>query len=310
MGSEIALQDPEKVSFHSYQLTVKTKSIFCALRDNNRNSLKIAGLLGHIHDTNLFIDDFDSFETYAAQVFGIKKAQAYNLVTVGNRWILHDEKGNPLAESILPHSQNCDWGVTKLLAFSRCGIDPETAISLVNNGVVSIDMSVSKLTAAIKEWKESIEALQAPDETEETEEVEDTEPDETPSESNETPNGDNSFTDEVISIRNSIKAITKRGIDEHGTPQNTEGFQAACVLARESLYFMNNLYYGESTRFFSFQDMCHTLEIISGVLYAQGFLDKKANTENGQAWASAMQSIRAGLTAFETLYTGFKNDNQ
>lgn len=307
MGSEITLQDPEKVSFHSYQLTVKTKSIFCALRDNNRNSLKIAGLLGHIHDANLFIDDFDSFETYAAQVFGIKKAQAYNLVTVGNRWILHDEKGNPLAESVLPHTKDCDWGVTKLLAFSRCDVDPETAVKLVENDVVSIDMSVSKLTAAIKEWKASIEAIQAPDETEETEEVEDTETDETPSESNETP--DDSYFQEMASVRTSIENLAERGIHEKGTQQNTSGFQAAKTMASECVHYMNNLYDGKPS-YFPFENMCHTLEVFAGVLYAQSFLEKKANTKNGQAWASAIQSIRAGLTAFETLYTASESDIQ
>ncbi|MBR0282937.1 MAG: hypothetical protein IJQ81_15355 [Oscillibacter sp.] len=325
MSAELKLLDPESVSFTSYQLTVKTKSIFCALRDNNRNFLKIAGLLGFIHDTNLYMNDFDAFETYAAQVFGIKKAQAYNLVTVGNQWVLHDEKGNPLSESVLPHTKDCDWGVTKLLAFARCGITPETAVSLVQNEVVSLEMSVKTLTAALKDWKESMKAIQAADEPEETEEetADADEPEETEKEPK----------DATIEQKREYCAKIAEAMDKCNdiyttahkammiTPKTQGQWSAAHNMANASFTVMNDLFTVGEPRFFNYKGMAENLLAFAGMLYMQGVNESAVKTANLPeperrqqlaGWTTALDSIRNGLNAMLTLYKeeSGKSDNQ
>ena len=316
MGNEISvLQSTDMQGFRNYELKVKTGQIFNALRDNNRNSLKVAGFLSVIKENNLFMDDFDSYETYAQSVFGLKKAQAYNLANVGKLFVARDEKGRVLGESVLPHTKDADWSTTKLLAFIQAGISPSDAQRMIDSEVISMDMSVSKLKAAIKDWKS---LLEAPDDMEEDEPE-----DESGDMENSEPEGEQNAAPTVDNKREYV-AMVKEAMDKNNelferakgamiiTGKTYAQWKAAHNIANTAFDIMNDLYFGQNPRFFNYSAVLESIKTISNLAYLHGVsdtgkatagIDEAQRREQLKCWQSAIDSITSGLNSFLTLYS-------
>ena len=153
MKNELVTITGTEISFNNKQLNTATKNIYGYVFGMEKNKFKMAAEMSRILENNLFVDDFDNFETYASKVFNLKKAMAYNYAAIGKDWIARNEKGNPTGESILPHD-TVDYQITKILALMKVGV--EQAIKWANNGTITPFMSVKEIKDIVKEWEKEI----------------------------------------------------------------------------------------------------------------------------------------------------------
>lgn len=153
MKNELVTITGTEISFNNKQLNTATKNIYGYVFGMEKNKFKMAAEMSRILENNLFVDDFDNFETYASKVFNLKKAMAYNYASIGKEWIERNEKGNPTGESILPHD-TVDYQITKILALMKVGV--EQATKWANDGTITPFMSVKEIKDIVKEWEKEI----------------------------------------------------------------------------------------------------------------------------------------------------------
>ena len=153
MKNELVTITGTEISFNNKQLNTATKNIYNYVFGMEKNKFKMAAEMSRILENNLFVDDFDNFETYASRVFNLKKAMAYNYAAIGKDWIARNEKGNPTGESILPHD-TVDYQITKILALMKVGV--EQATKWANNGTITPFMSVKEIKDIVNEWEKEI----------------------------------------------------------------------------------------------------------------------------------------------------------
>lgn len=152
MKNELVTITGTEISFNNKQLNIATKTIYGYVFGMEKNKFKMAGEMYRILENNLFVDDFDNFETYASKVFNLKKAMAYNYASIGKEWIERNEMGNPTGESILPHD-TVDYQITKILALMKVGV--EQATEWANDGTINPFMSVKEIKEIVNEWDDN-----------------------------------------------------------------------------------------------------------------------------------------------------------
>lgn len=145
-----------EISFNNKQLDTATRNIYGYVFGMEKNKFKMAAEMSRILENNLFVDDFDNYETYAGKVFNLKKAMAYNYAAIGKDWIARTEKGNPTGESILQHD-TLDYQITKILALMKVGA--EQATEWANNGTINPFMSVKEIKDIVKNWESKQNAI-------------------------------------------------------------------------------------------------------------------------------------------------------
>ena len=153
MKNELVTITGTEISFNNKQLNTATKNIYGYVFGMEKNKFKMAAEMSRILENNLFVDDFDNFETYASKVFNLKKAMAYNYASIGKEWIERNEKGNPTGESILPHD-TVDYQITKILVLMKVGVAQAT--EWANDGTITPFMSVKEIKDIVKEWEKEI----------------------------------------------------------------------------------------------------------------------------------------------------------
>lgn len=145
-----------EISFNNKQLNTATRNIYGYVFGMEKNKFRMAAEMSRILENNLFVDDFENFETYAGKVFNLKKAMAYNYAAIGKDWIARNEKGNPTGESILPHD-TVDYQITKIIALMKVGV--EQATEWANDGTITPFMSVKEIKDVVKEWETKQNAI-------------------------------------------------------------------------------------------------------------------------------------------------------
>ena len=130
-----------------------------ALAMHNKVDYAVCKIFSNVCNTKLYKDDFETFDKWAQSQFGIKKAQAYNYVKVGE---YINENGT---ESTLFHSPAKDFTVTALISIAG-KLTHEQAEKLANEGVITSFMSVSELkkVLAVYAGKEEVEEGEETDE--------------------------------------------------------------------------------------------------------------------------------------------------
>ena len=156
MNNELVTITGTEISFNNKQLNTATKNIFGYVFGMEKNKFKMAAEMSRILENNLFVDDFDNFETYASKVFNLKKAMAYNYAAIGKEWVARNEKGIPTGESILPHD-TVDYQITKILVLMKVGVAQAT--EWANNGTISPFMSVKEIKDIVEEWDNNKNAI-------------------------------------------------------------------------------------------------------------------------------------------------------
>lgn len=174
MKNELVTITGTEISFNNKQLNTATKNIYGYVFGMEKNKFKMAAEMSRILENNLFVDDFDNFETYAGTVFNLKKAMAYNYAAIGKDWVARNEKGNPTGESILTHD-TVDYQITKILALMKVGV--KQAIQWANDGTITPFMSVKEIKDVVKDWETKQNAIDV--EATETESEPETEADST-----------------------------------------------------------------------------------------------------------------------------------
>lgn len=202
-----------EISFNNKQLNTATRNIYGYVFGMEKNKFKMAAEMSRILENNLFVDDFDNFETYAGKVFNLKKAMAYNYAAIGKDWIARNEKGNPTGESILPHD-TVDYQITKILALMKVGI--EQATEWANNGTISPFMSVKEIKDVVKEWETKQNAIDV--EATETENEPETE---TESAEQETEQQEQETENKPFNIIELLSRIANK-VNEYNNEGNTE----------------------------------------------------------------------------------------
>lgn len=178
MANEIATVSVNELAFNNKKLTSVTKSIVNYANGIEANKIKMAAEINRVLSDKLFVDDFDKFETYTKETFGLAKAMAYNYANVG-AWAEKNDKGNPTGQSVLVHRDDKgkvtgDYGITKLLRLLPVGLD--TAKEWDENGTINPSMSVKEIEAIVRAWKsredeDEAEVVEAEAEEVETEEA-------------------------------------------------------------------------------------------------------------------------------------------
>ena len=74
MKNELVTITGTEISFNNKQLNTATKNIYGYVFGMEKNKFKMAAEMSRILENNLFVDDFDNFETYASKVFNLKKS--------------------------------------------------------------------------------------------------------------------------------------------------------------------------------------------------------------------------------------------
>lgn len=164
-----------------------------ALAMHNKVDYAVCKIFSNVCNTKLYKDDFETFDKWAQSQFGIKKAQAYNYVKVGE---YINENGT---ESTLFHSPAKDFTVTALISIAE-KLTHEQADKLANEGVISSFMSVSELkkVLAVYAGKEEVEEGEETDEKGEDTETAEVTTDETETE-----------TDEKGEVKKEAKVVVK-----------------------------------------------------------------------------------------------------
>lgn len=164
-----------------------------ALAMHNKVDYAVCKIFSNVCNTKLYKDDFETFDKWAQSQFGIKKAQAYNYVKVGE---YINENGT---ESTLFHSPVKDFTVTALISIAE-KLTHEQADKLANEGVITSFMSVSELkkVLAVYAGKEEVEEGEETDEKGEDTETAEVTTDETETE-----------TDEKGEVKKEAKVVVK-----------------------------------------------------------------------------------------------------
>ena len=149
---ELMIMNPGQVTLVNKKLLQATTRIY-KLGDKVRSNLyQIAQELVKIDEGKLYEQDgFASVTDYAQQVLGVKKTTAYNLVKIGRTYTAPELPG-----SNLPHDEDKDYTVAqleKLLPITR-----DEALALIEQGIVTVEMSSREIAKAVKEYKKSLKA--------------------------------------------------------------------------------------------------------------------------------------------------------
>lgn len=146
----------EAYTLSNTQLNKEFENIRKALNEAIKSANKIGKSLKVIKDRELWKDDFKSFEE-AAEVFGIKKAQAYNLIKgyeIFERYKLEDFSNTQCVEIAKLDKAEGEKGVK----------------SALNSGLIKQSMTTKELREAIDNYLHPEKAIEA--EAEEAEEAE------------------------------------------------------------------------------------------------------------------------------------------
>lgn len=134
------------------------------------NTYKIAALIAHVNKSELYLEDgfVDTFD-YVKQCFGLEKASAYNLIKIGEDFIMGE--GNKYA-TLLTHGDK-DYSISQVIKMLPLGIDK--AKELTADGVIDETMSCRQIEKIVKE---NTEGTKARGKTKTEPDPEPTEPDE------------------------------------------------------------------------------------------------------------------------------------
>lgn len=162
--NELLINQPYALT--SKELTKEMESIRKALNSAIKSAMTIGKSLKVIKDRELWKDDYKSFEECASQ-FGIKKAQAYNLIKgyeVYKKYALEDYTNTQCVE------------IAKL----DKAIGEKGTKSVIDEGIINPSMSTKELRETIDLYlnpdkAKELEEVEEVEEAEEVEEVEDTE---------------------------------------------------------------------------------------------------------------------------------------
>jgi uncharacterized protein YyaL (SSP411 family) len=107
-------------------------------------------------------DGFKNVSDYGEKVLGYKHAMTNNLIRVATSYIEATTQ-----ESVLTHEDRKDWSLGQLQELLT--ITPEEAQQLVDDNLISVDMSTKKIREAVKTYKNPvIEGEVTEDTTEDT----------------------------------------------------------------------------------------------------------------------------------------------
>lgn len=185
METAIVLNAHRESGLKNKKLATHTKAIERLMTATKRNMFEISARLLVIRNEKLFEDDgFNDVFDYASQLFGYKKNMVYKLTTAAEKFIEQSPQGKGYV-SILTH-ENEDYTVSQLIELNA--IEPDTAVKLDENEVISPSMTTKEIREVVKAYKkgeidENGNSVAVEEPEEETEEVEPETNDEQPDES-------------------------------------------------------------------------------------------------------------------------------
>ena len=166
----------QNVTINNAELKKVTESIRKAGANVIGNTYKIAALISHVNETELYLEDgfVDVFD-YVKQCFGLEKSSTYSLIKVGESFIEEVKKGNNTTyQTLLTHDAK-DFSISQVIKMLPLGIDK--ARELTADGVITEDMSCRQIEKIVKENTDGT-AARGKKKTEEPEEPEEVTPEE------------------------------------------------------------------------------------------------------------------------------------
>ena len=169
--NEIIMTSENLPEFENKKLTTVTKKIYELNGKIKKNIFLIALQLAKVEEEKLYENDgFKSTVDFAEQVFGYKRSAVFDMLKVGNEYLLTNGETN------LPHGEN-DFTMGQVKKMLPLG--HETAVELVENEKITSNMSCREIEQIVKNHNnkdvEETEKIEETEETEKTEETEETE---------------------------------------------------------------------------------------------------------------------------------------
>ena len=189
----------ENTNLKNKKLVTAFNNIIKCVNAGQKASENVARILKGIKDSELWVEDFESFADCIA-TFGIGKAQAYRVINAV-------EVKDSLEELT-------DYTISQVAELAR--LENDSIYTLIDTKRINQKMTCKQLREVVDEWKKPDEE---PEEVEEVEEVAEPEEVEEPAKSEEDENvfihiefGDNIYDiTEVAEIRGIVKLLKKWG---------------------------------------------------------------------------------------------------
>lgn len=141
---------PKEYDLTNKKLLQHTKAIEKLMTATKRNMFEISARLLVIRNENLFEQDgFKDVFDYAERMFGYKKNMVYKMTTTAEKFIEQSPTGKGYV-SILTH-ENSDYTVSQLIELNS--LEPDTAVKLDEQEVISPDMSTKEIREVVKAYK-------------------------------------------------------------------------------------------------------------------------------------------------------------
>lgn len=137
----------EKITeLHNAELVQITNCIYYIAQTIRREFYRISALLAEVDEKQLYIEDgFKSTVDYSMKVFGLRKTDAYNLLTIGKEYTNMAEKN----QSNLPRDDpKSDFTKSQIVAMLPLG--HETAEDLAKAGTITPGTSVRKIKEVVR----------------------------------------------------------------------------------------------------------------------------------------------------------------
>jgi len=141
MSKELMTKQPTSFTFKSAALNEASECIARIAREMSESRVELAKVLGNVLTTECYKEDgFKSVADYAEETFGIKRALAYQLAKVGNRFYLNESETAQAAAALLPFSNLAE--IAKM--------NDEDIAAAIESGDISEDSTQAELRELAK----------------------------------------------------------------------------------------------------------------------------------------------------------------
>lgn len=157
-------------TYNNQELQNATDSIRALGEQVKANMFAIAFTINRVNTERLFEQDgFRNVHEWTAEAFGYKKSMSYNMLKIGMIYVKSETlpDGSVVYSSNLPRPNNADdFNATQVARMLPLGWN--TARQMVEDGIITSDMSANDISKIVKETNDSAEpdAPSTPDDVE------------------------------------------------------------------------------------------------------------------------------------------------
>lgn len=165
METMINTNDRNNLTFTNKKLQNATMQIMQIAGKIKNNWFQIGAIIAEVDQQELYKDDgFENVHAWTMRAFGIKKTTSYDLLRIGKEYTreLLSDKGKVTGYecNLLPENSKANFTTTQVMKMLPAG--HEKAQELVDNGVITPDMTTTAISKVIKDLNKKDEEPEEP----------------------------------------------------------------------------------------------------------------------------------------------------